>query len=48
MKNIMMKAERQEECTCNSLLMRLERPMLPTNLLDMVEDPYLEDRQLVA
>jgi len=22
--------------------------MLPTNLLDMVDDPYLEDRQLAA
>jgi hypothetical protein len=25
-----------------------QRPMLPTNLLDMVRDPYLEDRQLAA
>ena len=29
-------------------VMELERPMLSTNLLDMVNDPYPEDRQLAA
>jgi hypothetical protein len=32
-----MKAERQGECMRNSLLMRLESPMISTNLLDMMD-----------